>query len=148
MPITGCLFYYLLRLLERLCAGAMITVVWVGLCWDKDALSSCFGKVWAHSASPHKLCAICAPTGGDGDGAALGARRRFSAVVPAMSGWPLAQPSASLRNLHVLAAGVGRIKGSNDECPFEPGSPTPEGLSGASPPLPQTSGTGALQTLT
>lgn len=149
MPIPGCLFYYLLRLLQRLCASAGIRVLWVGLCWDKDAFSSCFGKVWAHVSKPtQRLCAICAHTGGDGDGAALGAQRRFSAVVTAMPGWPFAQPSASLGNLHVLAAGAGQIKGRDDECPFEPASPTPGGLSGASPPLPQTSGSGALQNLT
>lgn len=111
----------------------MVGVIWVLLCCDKDAFSSSFGKVSEHtSASPHRGSEpSAAHTGGDGDWGldeVLGGD--FSAV------FTVAQPSTSLGNLHVAAAGAGRSKGEDDECPFEPSSPTP---GACAEPLPQPS---------
>lgn len=51
-----------------------------------------------------------------------------SAVVALTSEWIVIQPSKSLRNLHVLAAGVGRPKGEDDKSPFKPVNPASEGF--------------------
>lgn len=94
---------------------------------DKDAFSSCLGKVLElASASPHRgSVPSAASTGENGE---WNLSEDISAVVALTSDWTVTEPSKSLRNLHVLAAGVGRTKGEDDESYFEPANPASEGL--------------------
>lgn len=120
-------------------------MIWVLLCCAEDALSSFFGEVSGQAHTEARCHLLLTPLEMEA-GAALGARWRFFCVFTVTtSGWPFAQPSTSLRDLHV-AAGVGQSRGEDDECPFEPASPTPGGSSRASPAAPEV--TRALQNLT